>query len=1222
MTHKSEHRLDVDPTVRELRRSLRDAIADHRSTEAVEHCRQILHHQPDDRAAFVLLESHYRRTAQHAQLLELLRESAQPPELSLAERRSRLREVAWLNERKLRDTDAAITAWQGVLAVDPNDDEALRALHRLLRRTEQWSELAHMLEREASTVEAPAARAARLDQLATLQRQQCNDPYRAADTLRELFVLRPDASTRRRLCDALLETHAYADAVPLLRQQADEAGDKERLSLLRKLANLLETKLQEPESAFEVCQQILALRPDDQETLDRMQRMDERSGNAERLLSTLMLQSKRLPRQERASLYIEMAKLAEEAINDIERAGEYYREAYQLDPSRAGTLDALCALFECRELDVRLAEILEEMQDAVRDPERRVELGLRRARLLAGTMGASASAAQAYREVLRSEENVEALRYLLQLSREQHDADTTASLCARLAALLEDRIECRGLLYERAQLLVTELGRPRDAVVTLRNIVEEVDPDYEPAIEWLAELAGNLGDNRGVASALWRRLAKSSTQDARVALARRLSDLHEHDLDDKDQAVEALTCWVQADPVDVVPQRRLRRLLEENGQYQALVTACDALAELEPDPNTRDEATLRAAQVCAMQLRAPDAAWQRLAPLVARGQAKAIELLTTIARQNQRLEDLAALYERSALETTQNELQKLLWAQATRTYRDELGRPERALDTALHLLDADSRDRDALAQVEESVTQSGLWDRLSNVYERLLQAAANDTERTQLLMRYADLLERRANQPDQALDLVLQACAIAPDDELLVSQSERLALSCDRSADLLGLCDQQAAAASDPRVQVEWLLRGARFASSAAEDRGATYAYLEHALAAARTDGPLWEQCVALAQRLDARTPDSDHHSHLLALVAAHRRVAERSPAPVGVSLMRRASRLVEEKLGDDRAAFDLLRAGATLFPLDENMYDSLLERAEATGHLDALDAHLARGVDEALDPRTAATLLSRRARLLEGPLGRPDDAANVYSKLLQLRPDDQQAASKLRDSLRRARRFQDLLVVIHKQTLRAKQPHEKVELLKETAQVWELDLRNRWEAVDAWGKVLELAPEDAEAQRAMTRLNRRGLQPSLPPHLSQRPSLNATARQDPGSIRPRTSVASLAPPQAPPSAAPASAKEPGALPSVPVTTLELGGRAHSQEPDEDEDELLELVALDESELEVISETEEPAQRRSTPPPPPPPAPQSTLLSGRPKPPQTSGPPPPPLPPPAKPRSD
>jgi tetratricopeptide (TPR) repeat protein len=233
---------------------------------------------------------------------------------------------------------------------------------------------------------------------------------------------------------------------------------------------------------------------------------------------------------------------------------------------------------------------------------------------------------------------------------------------------------------------------------------------------------------------------------------------------------------------------------------------------------------------------------------------------------------------------------------------------------------------------------------------------------------------------------------------------------------------------------------------------------------------------VGFAQHLDAHAVTGEPHAALRELITAHRRVAELCPPPFAATLILRASRLLNDRLNDERAAFDLLRAGSALLPLDENLYDNLLERGESTNRLDALDAHLARGVDEALDARTASSLLSRRARLLEGPLGRPDEAANVYVKLLQLRPDDMQATGKLRDSLRRARRFQDLLVVIHKQIQRAKGPEEKLELLKESAHVWELDLKNRWEALDAWRKVLELAPQDSEALRALARLDRRSL--------------------------------------------------------------------------------------------------------------------------------------------------
>ncbi len=48
---------------------------------------------------------------------------------------------------------------------------------------------------------------------------------------------------------------------------------------------------------------------------------------------------------------------------------------------------------------------------------------------------------------------------------------------------------------------------------------------------------------------------------------------------------------------------------------------------------------------------------------------------------------------------------------------------------------------------------------------------------------------------------------------------------------------------------------------------------------------------------------------------------------------------------------------------------------------------------------------------------------------------------------------------------------------MKEIASVWETDLGNRWEALDAWKKVAQEAPEDADAKDAMARLDqgRRG---------------------------------------------------------------------------------------------------------------------------------------------------
>src|SRR5256885_2100865 len=140
--------------------------------------------------------------------------------------------------------------------------------------------------------------------------------------------------------------------------------------------------------------------------------------------------------------------------------------------------------------------------------------------------------------------------------------------------------------------------------------------------------------------------------------------------------------------------------------------------------------------------------------MVSRGHAKGIQMLSAVARSASRSDELASLCVRAAQEATTAELQGLLWSQAARLFREELANPAQAFEASLRLLATDLKSRDALTQVEESAAQAGQWARLSPVYDRLIKAAETDLERVELLVRHADLLERRANQPSEALDRI------------------------------------------------------------------------------------------------------------------------------------------------------------------------------------------------------------------------------------------------------------------------------------------------------------------------------------------------------------------------------------------------------------------------------------------------------------------------------------
>jgi hypothetical protein len=1077
---------DGSDAIRELQRAIHDAIAARDAARAATHSRELLTLAPGEPAAFMFLESHYRKTRDAFRLRELLLSSIEVPGVSLEVRKQRMREVAALSETKLKDVADAIEIYRDVVALDPADADAGASLKRLLSRTQRWDELASVLEREAAAAQDTTDRVALLGQIVSLHRDKRKDLREAAEALRQLLALAPTDSIRDELCDLLLSIGDHVEAVPLLRERIESATqEREKLQLLERLAQTLDEQQGDPESAYDVCAEILALRPKDSGALARMEQIDERTGNVARLLATLERRAALAPRTERPELLARMASLAERQLDDVERAAEYYTRALDLVPGDEPILDALCEMFDRRERHEDLVELLKTRTTSEKDPARRLELERRRARVLREHLARDDEAAEAYRRILAAREDEESLRFLLEYARQREDGEGVAELTAGLARVLADPMEKRALLLERARVLRDDLEKPREAARTLREIVEHVDPDHDMAISELSELCERLGDAAGLSVALRRKHARTSDPQARAAIAQRLADLCEHELRDANAAIEALTAWSTDDQTTAVPRRRLVKLLLTSGRNAELVASYDALSRLEETTEARTRAALDAARLGFSALKDSDGAFARLGPLVEAGDEDAFEALAPIAQQAGRSAELAALCVTAAQRAPEPKLAGRNWRAAALVYAERLGNYAQALEAALRMLATDLGDRGYLGIVEEYVAHERAWPRLAQVYERLLKMARDDAERVELLVRQAIVLDERAEDASEAFNRMLRACALFPQDESLLARAEDLAKRADRGEEVLALYDARRHRVADAAGKLDISLRAARLCDGVLEDRPRANAYLKAALSVSGGDLRLWERVVLAAEALDHNQRQHGGGSALRALIHAHRELAEKAGPELGPQLILRADGLLRERLRDDRTGFDVLRQGVTLYPSHDDIYEALFERATALGRLDALDSHLSQCIDKALDPQTAATLLARRATLLEGHLGRPQQAIEVLTKLLQLRPEDSHAATRLRRTLRKARRFPDLLLAIHKQLQRVKQPDERLVLIKESANIWEGDLRNRFEARDAWRKALELAPSDAEAAAGLARTEQRL---SVPHMLSEPP--------------------------------------------------------------------------------------------------------------------------------------
>ncbi|MCB9593175.1 MAG: hypothetical protein H6719_10620 [Sandaracinaceae bacterium] len=1054
------------PRLRELVAALRDRGD---LAQAARFAKQILDVEPGDPEAIHVLDSSARETGDYTLYRDALLSASRISGSSAEERKLRLKQVASISEGRMGDLDGAISAWRGVAALDPSDVEARTSLKRLFSQTERWDDLVEVLEREALSHTEPEPKAEIYRQLAVLHRDRREDLESAIVALRHLRDLVPgDLGARDALGDALVRAGAYLEAIPLLRQRIDATVGPDRSALLRLLASILEDHVGDDEGAFDAWAQILDENPTDLDALSHMEAIDEASGMHERLLSTLSYKVEIIAEAERGAVLVRMGGIADQSLNDLPRAAELYTRALELAPSEPGVLDRLCEVYERSERFKDLVVLLRSTANREDDPTRRSELYRRIARTLADSVGNDDGAAEAWVEVLQAGEDEEALRFLQRHTTRKDDAEGLVDVLARLVKIVPDDFERRDMLWERGLLLADQLDRPAEAIGVLREVVA-IQADHVAALQRLAALCELTRDLAGLAEALWRQLEVVEDPGLRVPVARRLAELHEAEVPQLDKAIEALYAWGDADLADPEPLERLVPLLENASRWADLTAALDSLAGLAGDEAEASELTRRAARVAYRQLGDIDGAWERLEPRIREdGDEGAEEDLRDLARGASAGERLAEMYVSMAQTALSPTDQAAAWMKAAGVYETYLKDLERALEAVLRAFAIDITDTSFLDEADRLASAGDAWPRLGQVYETLIRRAESAEAKVDLLLRHADRLFE--SDPGASLDQTLRACALLPlDDEVLALAEERAPIA-GRAEELLITYDKRKSTATDDEGRVEALLRSARLCESTLGDRDRATHYFALAIALTVRTPELADVVEAIAKALDERPAAMGGlRRAVVEIYAALADDMEENPIG-GATLLLRASRILHAELRDDETALMALKRAATFAPGHEEVLDELDRFTRHLRRLGDLDRHLAQLVEEALDKQTAAGLLRRRGDLLE-ELGLFGQAAEVWTRLSSVTGDGPESRERLRAALRKAGKLEDLLVALQRDLRKTEDEDEKLELRRKVARVWDEDLRNKWEALDAWKKVLKAAPGDPEAQEAIARL-------------------------------------------------------------------------------------------------------------------------------------------------------
>ncbi len=1056
-----------------LHRDLARLVAQGRIEEMVALAERISWLDPLDAEAFALLDRHYRRERSFARRAELLARSADAEDLPIPTRKQRLREAANLFETRVSDIDAALDAHRKLTALEPDNEDVVRGLRRLLERSQRWDELARVLEDDARTQRDPAAKVTTLRRLCELQRRELGDRNAAVQVLREIVELDPeDRAARLSLTEELIALERFDEAGQSLKQRIDQtASEPERLPLLRQLAGLLENKIGDRESAFQAYERILEIIPDDTQALDRMEEIDEVSGAHERLIATLSRRAQHASPAQAADLHVRMATVAEADLLDQDRAAELLRKALALAPANLQILMALSNLYERAGRDNELLALLRERAGSEKNAKARADILRRIGRLLSQRLNDDLGAAEAFTKVLELGEDREALLFMERRARAENDATALADLLVRLAEVEDTPESRRERLLERATCLET-LARPLDAIETLARVSIELSPADDALLQRVRALCDAAADHRGLARVLEQRLRSTEPPEARAAAARELSDLYETKLPDEAKTLRALREWSSTLPDDPAPRRRLASLFERKRRYKDLVTVLDELARVESTLDARQDALLRAAELCLFKLKDDAGAFERLASQVRSAEGPLDPRILELARRASRVAELAALCEacdrfdelfallRELIdgESDADEKTALLrkLARALIDHRQDEAAALSVYDELLQKTD----DAEALRFVQAWAVRHDDPARLERALERLARIEKNHHDKRDLLFERGRLLHSRLDRAQDAIAILEEALAI---DGRFEPALDELIEACSKEqahATLAPALERKLGMLHAAEDKIEVLRRLATLYDGALHDeRRALHAFDRWVAIDGSDPEPLRG-----IRTLHARA--GRFHELVTTLDALSDR---ESSEPARIEAQVAAATVVREHLRDPSGAFArLLPLAPAAIPQVDTLLeawaaetgkqDELFDRLEDAARYDALATLLDTSAEQTADRARRTTWLLRLAKLADQRLGDEALAQRSYDRVLEL----EENAVALR--YKQARALQDddaetLSSVLARLAAIEADPREQRDLLYEHAHLLNLRLSRPADAIAVLRQVVRLDP-------------------------------------------------------------------------------------------------------------------------------------------------------------------
>lgn len=925
-------------------------------------------------------------------------------------------------EEKLGDRLKAVDVLNQALGVRPGAAEVLAALNRLYRSEEMWPELLENLRLEAGATESRDQRAKLRQEIGSILADKLHSHEEALEAYRLVLDEIPSdretiAAVRKiaREHDHLRESVAsilvpvlegqerYEELVEVLEMRLTVESDSvQRADTLRTVSSVLETKLGRNGDALVALLRAIAERPDEPELHAESERLAAVSSGWPQYADALADRAQATFEPDVArDLYTRLGRIAEERLQDDQRAIAAYAKAVDQAGDEPGLLEALDRLYTKTSHSEALSGILERRIVLEAAPADQAELNYRLAVLQIREFEELGRGLASLRQALEAKPEHEAATRELERLTDNRDLFEEAAevleevyrsqaQTAPLARLYEKRVEFAETNGERiekrrdlARVLEEDCGKADEAQRVLQAALLD-DPSDAALLDEIERLAGSTGEWKAAAEALTAAIEKSLDLPSETAreLHVRVASWQRDRVGDKESAEKALVAALALEPGNDETLQLIEQLQRDPGRERDLVATLRRRAKLVLGDDER-EGFYRQCRELADSLGDSALAEGILRELLGQDESNlwALAELTELREAaGDYQETLDLLVRRSELRAT-SDIVNDLRHKAAAIARDRLQQPGRAIALYEALFEDDPADAQASAALRVLYQEQHRVDEMVRLLERLVDLADAPAERNSLRMELAQLNAKEYRAYDTAIDLLRAVLDDEPGHPEAVVALSQLLEATDRDEELADLLSEQ--------------INGAR-------ERGSIEAELKFQVRLGEVyETRLNDRARAIETYRRVLDRDPDHRGALEALARLyqagqnHAEAAEILDHLLGISTGDEAVRLsgtladVQAKLGNTEQAAAALERGLHADPRHSALRARLRSMYSTQGAWDKLANIIAQDAEFAKEEHDKVRLFREAADIHSGRRGDPAQAAELLERASEIKPDD-----------------------------------------------------------------------------------------------------------------------------------------------------------------------------------------------------------------------------------------